>query len=471
MTLRAILLRPALIFACILPGSGSPDVFADQLSEKNEVIVMGMIHSSHRRPGPYDIGHLKDIIRSVEPDFVLTEIPPDRFEAASEQFAASGKITESRVRVFPEYTEALFPLTREMNFEIVPCAAWTKQMNDSRNARLAELRTSHADQYREMSLAQRNISTEVSTLGDRNDPRIIHTTEYDALVKAGMEPYDRFFNDALGDGGWSNINEAHYGLIAKALDAHAGEGKRFLVTFGSWHKYYIKERLQQRDDVTVTSLAQYLPASEQASPEASPSDLLSDFRNHWKESDWEKVFRGSTYMRRTGNPDWKHRMLTLRTLVLGGQKSVPALLDGLRSDHEGTRVLAAQALSFLGPVVEPQKLQPTLASEQSAAVRLYSVDAVGTSGKSASFDWSVLGSERNRDVRKHMTYAKDRGNNAIADSVVETLRNWDPHSMDTAKVGETAPDFELSTIDGAKVRLSDFRGRKPVVLVFIYGDT
>jgi len=35
------------------------------------------------------------------------------------------------------------------------------------------------------------------------------------------------------------------------------------------------------------------------------------------------------------------------------------------------------------------------------------------------------------------------------------------------KVGEMSPDFELSDVHGTKtVRLSDFRGKKPVVLLF-----
>jgi peroxiredoxin len=35
------------------------------------------------------------------------------------------------------------------------------------------------------------------------------------------------------------------------------------------------------------------------------------------------------------------------------------------------------------------------------------------------------------------------------------------------KVGDTAPDFELADVDGENpVRLSDFRGLKPVALVF-----
>lgn len=35
--------------------------------------------------------------------------------------------------------------------------------------------------------------------------------------------------------------------------------------------------------------------------------------------------------------------------------------------------------------------------------------------------------------------------------------------------GELAPDFELEDINGKLVRLSDFRGSKPVVLAFLRG--
>ena len=38
---------------------------------------------------------------------------------------------------------------------------------------------------------------------------------------------------------------------------------------------------------------------------------------------------------------------------------------------------------------------------------------------------------------------------------------------DTLKVGDPAPDFKLRTVDGKReVRLSEFRGQRPVVLIF-----
>ena len=35
--------------------------------------------------------------------------------------------------------------------------------------------------------------------------------------------------------------------------------------------------------------------------------------------------------------------------------------------------------------------------------------------------------------------------------------------------GELAPDFELEDVEGRKIRLSDYRGQKPVLLAFLRG--
>ena len=233
---------------------------------KNEVIVMGMIHRSHRLKGPYDSEHLRDLIRKIKPDYVLTEIPPDRIEEATKQFRETGEITERRVRIFPEYTDALFPLTKEMKFEIIPCAAWTKEMNESRSATLKKLKETHAAESAEVAAAQSRSARLVNSIGNRNDPATIHTENYDRIIKQGLMPYDKHFNDKIGEGGWTNINNGHYGLIAKALDKHAGEGKRFLITFGSGHKYYIKEQLAKRKDIELIPMSKFLDEN------ASPSD-------------------------------------------------------------------------------------------------------------------------------------------------------------------------------------------------------
>jgi cytochrome oxidase Cu insertion factor (SCO1/SenC/PrrC family) len=48
-------------------------------------------------------------------------------------------------------------------------------------------------------------------------------------------------------------------------------------------------------------------------------------------------------------------------------------------------------------------------------------------------------------------------------------RDLPPADLDRVEVGDTAPDFTLESYDDGTVTLSDFRGRKNVVLVFYRG--
>lgn len=41
--------------------------------------------------------------------------------------------------------------------------------------------------------------------------------------------------------------------------------------------------------------------------------------------------------------------------------------------------------------------------------------------------------------------------------------------LERIKVGDKAPDFTLENMDGKRISLSDFRGKKNVVLVFYRG--
>jgi len=44
-----------------------------------------------------------------------------------------------------------------------------------------------------------------------------------------------------------------------------------------------------------------------------------------------------------------------------------------------------------------------------------------------------------------------------------------PTELERVKVGQEAPDFALENVDGKALSLSDFRGKKSVVLVFYRG--
>ena len=51
--------------------------------------------------------------------------------------------------------------------------------------------------------------------------------------------------------------------------------------------------------------------------------------------------------------------------------------------------------------------------------------------------------------------------------VTKALADFDPKKIDTARLGQLAPDFTLSDPTGKAYRLSQYRGKKTVVLIFL----
>lgn len=229
---------------------------------RTEVVVLGMIHGSHRTSERYGLDVLRDAIRAVDPDLVLVEIPPNRFAAAAAQFAATGEgaqIVEPRVARFPEYVDVLFPLTLEMDFEIVPTAAWTAPMAEHRTAvlRAIEQDPDRAGDWAEYEAAGAAGAAAVQAGGASDDPLWIHTDAYDQAQEIRLSVYNRLFNDEIGPGGWDNINRGHYAHIARALDRVAGPGRRVLITYGAAHKGWFLRRLGERDDVELLDARQF----------------------------------------------------------------------------------------------------------------------------------------------------------------------------------------------------------------------
>lgn len=254
---RAALLAVLLFAAPLFTGSGLLRAQTAETGKKNTVIVLGMIHSGHIESARYGLDVVRDVITAIDPDYVLTEIPPDRLADAAAGFALNGAVTEDRVRVFPEYRDVLFPLTKELDFRIIPTAGWTRPMADYRRDALNRVSEdpARADDWAAYRAA---LDAMDAAIGDRaDDPLFIHSDDYDAITKKGLQPYARLFADDLGRGDWERINAAHYALIEAALDMHAWEGATILITFGAGHKYWFLEQLRQRDDIDLINPARY----------------------------------------------------------------------------------------------------------------------------------------------------------------------------------------------------------------------
>lgn len=221
----------------------------------NTVFVLGTLHGEHLTQETYTLERIGEIIRRVDPEIVLVEIPPDRYDLAWQEFLYSGEVQEERVKLYPEFTEILFPIALEGRFRVVPCSAWTASMARRRQSLLKQWQSTRPVDSKEVDAAQLRAEKQLEEQGLANDPRLIHTAAYDAIVAEGMEPYERIFSEDLGSGGWTQINLAHQRRIDEALDDISGDGRRVLVIFGAWHKYRLRELLAKRDDIELKRIS------------------------------------------------------------------------------------------------------------------------------------------------------------------------------------------------------------------------
>ncbi len=219
--------------------------------------------------------------------------------------------------------------------------------------------------------------------------------------------------------------------------------------------------------------AQTAAADDKAQP--TPAEAISTFKSAWDDATWLPKSQGKRpggYMRPLDDTGWKQRMRTLRGLAEAGSKSVGPLLKSLEDGSVAERILAAQALGFLPASSAGEALLRAAERDKEPAVRLYAIDSLGMIGNRNAEPLRALeAKESNRDVKRHLAYAIERKDKGVETLVTDQLKRFDTKQMDTAQLGKPAPDFELPSLSGDKVRLSSYRGKKAVVLVFIYGDT
>lgn len=261
-------LSSLILLLTISVSSISCEVFKQKQpdSEKllNEVLVLGTIHSGHKIDSVYNISYLYKLIRQINPDYILAEIPPDRFENAWQGFQRDDSISEPRVLRFPEYVDVVFPLTKELDFEIIPTAGWTFSMAQERSQKLRAISSdsSRIADWTAYVTANKRTDSIYRATGKVNDPYFIHTNSYDSIQDISLQVYNTLFNVELGLGGWENINIAHYWNIEKALEKYRYQGKRFLIIYGAGHKGWFLRELRKRDDIKLLEMTPFLNAIE-----------------------------------------------------------------------------------------------------------------------------------------------------------------------------------------------------------------
>ena len=172
-----------------------------------------------------------------------------------------------------------------------------------------------------------------------------------------------------------------------------------------------------------------------------------------------------------GDPGWKVRMEALVRLARIGPAAVPVLAEALRKGPPSTRELAAQALvHFAEPSTRPA-LERAFADPKSG-VRLYAIQALSMFGKLPPTDrhQQILRKDPSFGVQSMMAAALARDDRPNPAQLRKLLADYDLRQLDSARPGEMAPDFTLTDFSGKAYRLSQFRGKKTVVLRFILFD-
>jgi HEAT repeat protein len=198
---------------------------------------------------------------------------------------------------------------------------------------------------------------------------------------------------------------------------------------------------------------------------SSADEVVARFQREWMAE--------KGHMRPLDDRGWKARVTASKGLVWLGPEAVAPLVRALDDEDADLRIFAAQALGFVGDARGAKRLERALAEDKAPAARLYAADSLGMIGglRPKPLFERIEADDPNKDVRAHMRFALERKGDAFPEKVREALRSLDLARLDTAEVGKTAPDFTLTDALGQSYRLSDFRGKKAVVLLFIYGDT
>ena len=175
-----------------------------------------------------------------------------------------------------------------------------------------------------------------------------------------------------------------------------------------------------------------------------------------------------------GDPDWRIRTLAVRDLVRLGTAASANLVGALDDPSAHVRQVAAMVLGITRATSAVPALQSTLRDDDDSVVRSQAAVALGQIGNKGSL--TVLRQAQTHDPSRDVqhqaelaAYAIEHGLGATAE-LAAAYRNLDETRFNQVRVGEPAPDFTLPDTEGRSWRLSDWRGKKPVVLIWVFAD-
>ncbi len=203
-----------------------------------EVTVLGVLHNFHASvfKDIFSLGDLAAILRDWRPECVLAELTPDWQTRHTADTLPDFKM---------EYREVILPLADEVGYTVVP-VDYASSAYAAECAALDKVRPNlvpYGEAKHEL-LTEFEESVFAALPRVFRSPQAINSRACDDLICALKETEQLwFFQDDPEKDIWERHNQLNYEHILKAIRER--KEKRFLITFGLYHKYWFEQQLQQ----------------------------------------------------------------------------------------------------------------------------------------------------------------------------------------------------------------------------------
>ncbi|NOY41750.1 MAG: redoxin domain-containing protein [Planctomycetes bacterium] len=172
--------------------------------------------------------------------------------------------------------------------------------------------------------------------------------------------------------------------------------------------------------------------------------------------------------------DWRVRLLAVRNLVRLGVDHTDKMAKELTNNDKNVRQVCAMALGILRAQAAIGSLEAVVRDDANAMVRSQAVVALGQIESTTSLELlrGRLKEDPSKDVRHQCELAIDQIQKKMGTTQEQLLafQSLDDSLFETVEVGRAAPDFSLQDTENKAWRLSDFREKKWVVLIWVFAD-
>lgn len=171
---------------------------------------------------------------------------------------------------------------------------------------------------------------------------------------------------------------------------------------------------------------------------------------------------------------WKVRTLAIKDLLRVGQDNIEDIIAGLSDENRHVRQVCVKAAGILGITEAGEQLLALLGKDTDPIVRCDAAQSLGQIeyGPADAFMTEIIKKEKNDNVKHRAELALDRLKKGATnrEALKATWLSIDPDDFRTMRLGKKAPDFELEDTSTKTWSLSYFKGKKTVVLIWIFAD-